>query len=208
VSLGKSKPVALNDNDFHRSLNRRVTLRVEGMPSAAAPRTSAPPKQEVLHDVPMVSEPASDSAYTGQSMPQEVAEVEDQAPVEVEIPLVIAPKADKKERAKADKAAGRAANDDVRQAKDAARLKAKQDAEAAKAKTEADKVAQREKEAQTKAAEEARLRRIMDVAAQNKAADEAKKADAKAAAQAASDEAKKSSKPDKKPKDEKGKGGV
>jgi outer membrane protein OmpA-like peptidoglycan-associated protein len=208
VSLGESKPVALNDNDFHRSLNRRVTLRVQGMPSSAAPRSAAPPVQEVSPAVPAVPEPASDSAYTGQAMPQEVAEVVEQAPAEVEIPILIAPKADKKERAKADKAADRAANEADRQAKDAARLKAKQDAAAAKSKAEADKVAQREKEAQAKAAEEARMRRIMDVAAQNKAADEAKQADAKAAAQAASDEAKKSSKPDKKPKDAKGKGGV
>lgn len=30
VTLGEAQPIAANDNDFHRSLNRRVTLRVQG----------------------------------------------------------------------------------------------------------------------------------------------------------------------------------
>ncbi len=207
VSLGESQPIAANDNDFHRSLNRRVTLRVQGgaLTPAPAPAVAEAP---VVEPEAVVEPDSSDR----EAAPAVDAVREVEVPAEaVEIPLLIAPKADLKERAKADKQAARAAQDSVRnyenQVKAAARAQSKQDEAAAKAKKAADEAAQREKEALAKAAEEARLRRIMDVAAQNKAADEAKQAEAKAAAQAASEQAKNASKPSKKDKKDAGSGG-
>jgi len=51
VSKGESQPVAENDNEFHRSLNRRVTLKVTGAPKSAAPSRPAPVKPLTLEAV-------------------------------------------------------------------------------------------------------------------------------------------------------------
>ena len=51
VSKGESVPVADNDNEFHRSLNRRVTLKVTGGGKVATPRKPEAAKPVAIEEV-------------------------------------------------------------------------------------------------------------------------------------------------------------
>ena len=195
VSLGESRPVAPNDNDFHRSLNRRVTLRVEAMQPASSPLQSAPVAAESPIELSLDSAQAEPERLIEAPVPAlaevALAEPEPSAPF-----LPSAAKPNASELTKAAKGAARAAKEVDRATKEAAKAKSAADREAEKAAKLAADEALKRREDSIKAFDEARLRRVMDVAAQRKAADEAKAAEQKAAAAKAKEDAKKSKKAD------------
>ncbi|MDP4578065.1 MAG: OmpA family protein [Schleiferiaceae bacterium] len=187
ISLGESMAIAANDNDFHRSLNRRVSLVVKAAPKPAASSTVQevplevdsteevmPEPFDLADDEPMVAESQSDSleviAGEVEDIPVEDIPVEDISEednsLEVqEVPSLFPSKAVQKENAKITK-------DLEREAKE----KSRKDSIEKEKNAKAAKLEQIEKKKAAEAIEEARLRRTMDVAAQNKAEFEAKQA--------------------------------
>ncbi|MFZ9190487.1 MAG: OmpA family protein, partial [Schleiferiaceae bacterium] len=194
ISLGEARPVAENDNDFHRSLNRRVTLRVEGARPVPPAVVQSPEPTEEAVEVEVSNIPASiDSVESPGSIDSaKIAQDEEVVPAEPVMSSPLMPqlaKSQARELTKAAKGAERAA-------KETAKAKAEADKELAKAAKSAAEVALKQRQDSIKAFEDARLRRIMDVAAQRKAADEAKAAEQKAAAAKAKEDAKKGKKSD------------
>jgi hypothetical protein len=175
ISLGESMAIAANDNDFHRSLNRRVSLVVKAAPKPAAssivqedpitedvlPETSEAVQDEPVEDEPSAPEALPDSPETSAS---EVVPAEKELEVQ-EAPSLLPSKAVQKENAKITK-------DLEREAKEKSRKESLEKEKNSKA----EKLELLEKKKAAEAIEEARLRRTMDVAAQNKAEFEAKQA--------------------------------
>lgn len=177
ISLGESMAIAANDNDFHRSLNRRVSLVVRAAPRPAASSTvqEVPIKEvyaeevlpepvDLVVDEPEAVEPQPESlevsADEEENIPAEEKAIEVQ-----EVPSLLPSKAVQKENAKITKDLEREAKENSR--KDS--LEKEKNSKAAK-------LEEREKKKAAEAVEEARLRRTMDVAAQNKAEFEVKQA--------------------------------
>ena len=168
ISLGESMAIAANDNDFHRSLNRRVSLVVKAVPRPAASSMAQedpiaedglPETSDAVEDEPMASEPQPESLEVSavEVVPAEKA-------IEVqEAPSLFPSKAVQKENAKITK-------DLEREAKE----KSRKDSIEKEKNAKAAKLEELEKKKAAEAMEEARLRRTMDVAAQNKAEFEAK----------------------------------
>ena len=172
--------IAANDNDFHRSLNRRVSLVVKAAPKPAASSTVQevplevdsteevmPEPFDLADDEPMVAESQSDSleVIAGEvedipveDIPVEEISEEDNSLEVQEVPSLFPSKAVQKENAKITKALEREAKEKSR--KDS--IEKEKNAKAAK-------LEQLEKKKAAEAIEEARLRRTLDVAAQNKA---------------------------------------
>ncbi|MDP4742547.1 MAG: OmpA family protein [Schleiferiaceae bacterium] len=205
ISLGESMAIAANDNDFHRSLNRRVSLVVKAAPKPAASSTVQevplevdsteevmPEPFDLADDEPMVAESQSDSleviAGEVEDIPVEDIPVEDISEednsLEVqEVPSLFPSKAVQKENAKITK-------DLEREAKE----KSRKDSIEKEKNAKAAKLEQIEKKKAAEAIEEARLRRTMDVAAQNKAEFEAKQALIKESEEKAKQQAKQQAK--------------
>jgi len=170
ISLGESMAIAANDNDFHRSLNRRVSLVVKAVPRPAA--SSMVQEGPIAEDVsPETSEAVEDEASATEPQPEslEVSAVE-VVPAEKELEVQEAPslfpsKSVQKENEKITK-------DLEREAKEISRKESLEKEKNSKA----EKLEQLEKKKAAEAIEEARLRRTLDVAAQNKAEFEAKQA--------------------------------
>lgn len=177
ISLGESMAIAANDNDFHRSLNRRVSLVVKAAPRPAASSTvqEVPIKEVYAEEVlpepvdlvvnePEAVEPQPESleasADEEENIPAEEKAIEVQ-----EVPSLLPSKAVQKENAKITK-------DLEREAKE----KSRKDSLEKEKNSKAAKLEELEKKKAAEAVEEARLRRTMDVAAQNKAEFEAKQA--------------------------------
>ena len=173
ISLGESMAIAANDNDFHRSLNRRVSLVVKAAPKPAA--SSMAQEVPVVEDVlPETSDAVEDESVATEPLPESLEvstdEVEnipaEEKVIEVqEVPSLLQSKAVQKENAKITK-------DLEREAKEKSRKNSLEKEKNAKAA----KLEQLEKKKAAEAIEEARLRRTLDVAAQNKAEFEAKQA--------------------------------
>ena len=173
ISLGESMAIAANDNDFHRSLNRRVSLVVKAAPKPAA--SSMAQEVPVVEDVlPETRDAVEDESVATEPLPESLEvstdEVEnipaEEKVIEVqEVPSLLPSKAVQKENAKITK-------DLEREAKEKSRKNSLEKEKNAKAA----KLEQLEKKKAAEAIEEARLRRTLDVAAQNKAEFEAKQA--------------------------------
>ena len=165
--------IAANDNDFHRSLNRRVSLVVKAAPKPAA--SSMAQEVPVVEDVlPETRDAVEDESVATEPLPESLEvstdEVEnipaEEKVIEVqEVPSLLPSKAVQKENAKITK-------DLEREAKEKSRKNSLEKEKNAKAA----KLEQLEKKKAAEAIEEARLRRTLDVAAQNKAEFEAKQA--------------------------------
>jgi len=175
ISLGESMAIAANDNDFHRSLNRRVSLVVKAAPKPAAssmvqedPITEdvLPEASESVEDEPVEDEPSAPEALPDrpETSASEVVPAEKELEVQ-EPPSLFPSKAVQNENAKITK-------DLEREAKEKSRKESLEKEKNSKA----EKLEQLEKKKAAEAIEEARLRRTMDVAAQNKAEFEAKQA--------------------------------
>ena len=184
ISLGESMAIAANDNDFHRSLNRRVSLVVKAAPKPAAramaqedpiAEDGLPETSDAVEDEPMASEPQPESLEVSAV---EVVPAEKELEVQ-EAPSLFPSKAVQKENAKITK-------DLEREAKE----KSRKDSLEKEKNAKADKLEQLEKKKAAEAIEEARLRRTLDVAAQNKAEFEAKQALIKEADEKAKQQAK------------------
>ena len=184
ISLGESMAIAANDNDFHRSLNRRVSLVVKAVPRPAASSMAQedpiaedglPETSDAVEDEPMASEPQPESLEVSAV---EVVPAEKELEVQ-EAPSLFPSKAVQKENAKITKDLEREAKEKSR--KDS--LEKEKNAKAAK-------LEELEKKKAAEAMEEARLRRTMDVAAQNKAEFEAKQTLIKEADEKAKQQAK------------------
>jgi outer membrane protein OmpA-like peptidoglycan-associated protein len=184
ISLGESMAIAANDNDFHRSLNRRVSLVVKAAPKPAASSMAQevpvvedvlPETSDAVEDVlPETSDAVEDESVATEPLPESLEvstdEVEnipaEEKVIEVqEVPSLLPSKAVQKENAKITK-------DLEREAKEKSRKNSLEKEKNAKAA----KLEQLEKKKAAEAIEEARLRRTLDVAAQNKAEFEAKQA--------------------------------
>ena len=184
ISLGESMAIAANDNDFHRSLNRRVSLVVKAVPRSAA--SAMAQEVPVVEDVlPETSEAVEDEPAAPEALPEslevsadEVVPAEKELEVQ-EVPSLFPSKAVQKENAKITKDLEREAKEKSR--KDS--LEKEKNAKAAK-------LEELEKKKAAEAIEEARLRRTMDVAAQNKAEFEAKQTLIKEADEKAKQQAK------------------
>jgi outer membrane protein OmpA-like peptidoglycan-associated protein len=170
ISLGESMAIAANDNDFHRSLNRRVSLVVKAVPKPAA--SSMVQEDPIAEDVlPEASDAVEDEAIATEALPESPeASASEVVPAEKELEVQEAPslfpsKAVQKENAKITK-------DLEREAKEKSRKESLEKEKNSKA----EKLEQLEKKKAAEAIEEARLRRTLDVAAQNKAEFEAKQA--------------------------------
>ena len=172
ISLGESMAIAANDNDFHRSLNRRVSLVVKAVPKPAA--SSMVQEDPITEEVsPETSESLEDQAIATEALPEtlevsavEVENIPEEKAIEVEeAPSLFPSKAVQKENAKITK-------DLEREAKEKSRKESLEKEKNSKA----EKLEQLEKKKAAEAIEEARLRRTLDVAAQNKAEFEAKQA--------------------------------
>jgi hypothetical protein len=175
ISLGESMAIAANDNDFHRSLNRRVSLVVKAVPRPAAsskvqedPITEevSPETFEAVQDEPVEDELSAPEALpeSPEASASEVVPAEKELEVQ-EAPSLLPSKAVQKENAKITK-------DLEREAKEKSRKESLEKEKNSKA----EKLEQLEKKKAAEAIEEARLRRTLDVAAQNKAEFEAKQA--------------------------------
>ena len=190
ISLGESMAIAANDNDFHRSLNRRVSLVVKAVPRAAASAMAQevplkeiyaeevlPETSEAVEDEPAAMEPQPESL---EASADEVENLPAEKAIEVqEAPSLLPSKAVQKENAKITK-------DLEREAKEKSRKESLEKEKNAKAA----KLEELEKKKAAEAIEEARLRRTLDVAAQNKAEFEAKQALIKEADEKAKQQAK------------------